>query len=238
MRYRVGERALGLSAAAAVAVGVAGCSSAPTPEEVIDFGAHLPAGDRWCQVLTADQVGTLLGAGDLDRVRETGAIGPDASVGQNCEVVWADGDEPVRLASAYVNFRWGDSSVDSLTNLRNLLGEDGERLAGGEVEELRPGVYLQSSDDSLHVFQACAPTSADAEDRPVRDGAPLPTVLTGAVSLSPAPEGEPLTGEELAQLGEVLTERMHWANQYPCAGEARPLGAEDWQPLVDLVFAD
>lgn len=226
---KLGRRAVGVFCAVLVA---AGCSSPRPVEEVIPRG-QLPTADLWCQLLTTEEVGTLLGEGAIERVRQVGDYrpNPDRPL-PDCDVVWADEGAPVVLVeSAIRRLRGGQIYLDALTNLRDLLGRTGQRLDSGDVVELQPGLYLHAPErtdssapewSSLAVFLACD------------TGEALPTILTAGADIRATETGEDLTQEQYADLGRRLLDRTTWV--HPCDGELRPLGADDWEPLVDLAL--
>lgn len=106
----------------------AGCSPPPV-EEVIPRG-QLPTGDLWCQLLSTEEVETLLGEGDLDRVRQVGDDQPDPERRSfDCNVTWADEAAPTFLVDSLIlRLRGGQAYLDTLANLRDLLGTRGQRL--------------------------------------------------------------------------------------------------------------
>ncbi|MEE6272371.1 hypothetical protein V2J56_03285 [Georgenia sp. MJ206] len=161
-----------------VAVGLAvltltACTSQPPVEDVIPRG-RVPQGDAWCRMLTTEQVETLLGDGDMDRVRQVGDLTPDSGVSPNCDVVWADEHMQEVITRTVISRASGGGQHyrDHLGNLRSLLGPDGQRLSSGEVEQLEAGVYLEG-EASLAVFLAC------------ESGTEPPDVLRSNLYLSP-----------------------------------------------------
>lgn len=210
----------------------AGCSSPPPVEEVIPDGEQ-PLDDSWCQVLSSGEVQALLGEGDIERVRQSGGYRPamDRSVAR-CSVVWADGDHPVVLVNSMIErLRGGQLYVESLTDLRDMLGTRGQRLDAGDVVELQPGTYLHIPEPdrrgavergSVRVFLGC-----DTGER-------QPALLGASADIRVAEAGRNLTQEQFAALGERLVATT--TQVYPCDGELRSLGPEDWEPLTELAL--
>lgn len=199
---------------------LAACSSPPPVEDVIPRG-RVPQGDTWCRMLTTEQVETLLGDGDMDRVRQVGDLTPDSGVSPNCDVVWADEHMQENIVTAFSGETSGGGRyyLDALDNLGGLLGPGGERLSSGEVEQLEPGVYLSGEQGSLSVYLAC------------EAGEDLPAVLRSGLHLGPTETGEQVTREEVVTLGKSLRDLTTWVHQ--CPGEVLPLDAADAELLIE-----
>lgn len=179
----------------------------------------MPEGDTWCRIVTSDELDTLLGDADRERVRQVGDFGPDEGPGQQCDIFWADGEEPVNVVSGATRLvRGGELYRSELAGLRDFLGAGGERLANGDVEELAPGIYLEVGDQSIAVFQGC------------ETGGSVPAIMSANLYFDPTETGEQLEPDQIVSLGERLTEKM--VDAFECTGEVRPLGAEDWEPLA------
>lgn len=203
----------------------ASCSSPPPVEEVIIRGHH-PQADGWCRILDDEAVTSLLGEGDLDRVRQVGEFDPRFSPGASCDVVWADGNEPVPIVNGRSRLLTDNSSYyrDEIGQLRDLLGPEGQRLSSGDVEEVSPGVFLRvDSNAFVYVFLAC-----DV-------GEELPGVMSTRLALWSSETGEIPSAAELTSLAERAEELTRWVHQ--CPGEITPLGVDDWEPLLELALA-
>ncbi|QEW02026.1 hypothetical protein [Microbacterium lushaniae] len=207
-----------LTAVAAVAGLLSGCAAPPT-EEVIPHG-EVPEDGVWCELVSTEDLETLLGDADVQRVREVRGFGADAGPSSPCAVAWADGDERVEVVSSHTLFTPGGGSyLDAVTSLRDFLGPEGERLGAGDVEELQPGVYFDVGREFITVFETC------------ENGGSAPALRTGSLYLSPAPGGDQLAPGQIASLGERLTQLLD--ERYACPGEVRPLGAGEWEGLAE-----
>lgn len=209
----------GVAVAALLAVG--GCSAPPPVEEVIPRGG-MPQSGGWCHILSDAEVASLLGDGELDRVRQVGAFDPGLSPSASCDVVWADGGTPVTMAdgwTALVSEVDGVYYRDEVRRLGDLLGPHGQRLESGEVEQLRPGVYLDVETGAMSVFLGCGL------------GEDVPGVMSTSLVVTPTETGEAPGPEELALLGERVEEMTRWVHQ--CPGDVTPLGVGSSEELSE-----
>lgn len=171
-------------------------------------------------MLTEEQVAQLLGEGDLERVRQVGDFAPGRVLDPSCDVVWADDDQPVRLVAGLMTSAGGVPSLrDALRHLRVTLGEGGERIAAGEVEQAGPGAYVDLEEHTAAAFLACD------------EGGPLPRLLHATVEPAPTESGEQWTDEQLLSVAERLAEMTR--RVYECPGGISGLGPEEEQSLSE-----
>lgn len=215
-RHLVTRVRLGVTIAAVMVL--AACSAAPSPEEVVPDG-RLPQRDTWCGFLDDEHVAALVGEGDADRIRQVGDLTPDGGVSPDCDVVLADGAEPVVIVqSTTTRVSGGMYFLEELRRLQDRVGSDERHLSAGDVAELVPGVYHDASEQLVAVHQAC------------RTDETLPTLLTTSVWLPGTATGRALSSAELTELAERLVELTPWV--HGCRGQVTPLSAADLEPLA------